>query len=132
MSDRPYPLLTLSRRFAAVVGRVPPFGYGVAFLSMIPLYALIYWFISPNEFYHQTVAHEEPFYRRVADLEQQFRAVLFEDMRLAYQGDAVVSVYRGSAEGMPGEFVRMVFSARPPPPRPGSATWCASPPGPGY
>ncbi len=81
--------VSLLGRISLTFGRVPAFGYGIAFLMMIPLYAFLYFVFFPNDFYHATVTREQQYFTELATLEQQLHDVVMADLVAAYGGNVV-------------------------------------------
>jgi hypothetical protein len=68
---------------------VPAFGYALAFLGMIPCYALVYFLFIPNDFYHTSVTREQPYFAAVVSLANDLQTVLAADLRDAYGGNVI-------------------------------------------
>ena len=77
------------RRVAGWLGAVPAFGYGLAFLALIPLYAVIYYVAAAADFYHATVQHEQFYLEQQETVIRELIATVRADLRAAYGGNMV-------------------------------------------
>jgi len=72
-----------------VAGTVPPYIVGLIYLSLIPIYALIYAFWIPTEFFHSTATSEQSYRDRLILVERELQETIISDLQLAYGGASV-------------------------------------------
>jgi len=84
--SRREPLLRRLSRFLAIL---PASGYALIFLATIPLFAALYHYVLPDEFYSDTVTHEAHYHRQVFRLQGQLQDTLIANLGATYGTYAV-------------------------------------------
>ena len=79
-----------SRRLRDWYRRVPAIAFGITFLMMIPIYALIYYFYIPGEFYHSTITSEPHYFDEVQAVDRDLLVAMTSDLQAAYGTDALL------------------------------------------
>src|SRR5688500_6092001 len=55
------------------LARLPASGYALLFLASIPLFAALYHYVFPDDFYSDTVTHESHYHREVVRLQRDLQ-----------------------------------------------------------
>jgi hypothetical protein len=77
------------RRLSRFLALLPASGYALLFLATIPLFAALYHYVLPEEFYSDTVIHETHYHRQVARLQADLQDTLILNLGATYGTYAV-------------------------------------------
>jgi hypothetical protein len=83
---RPEPLL---RRLSHFLARLPASGYGLIFLASMPLFAALYHYVLPDDFYSNTVVHERHYHEELVRVQGNLQLTLIEEFGATYGTYAV-------------------------------------------
>jgi hypothetical protein len=77
------------RRLSHFLALLPASGYALLFLATVPLFAALYHYVLPDEFYSDTVTHEAHYHRQVRRLQVDLQDTLIYNLGATYGTYAV-------------------------------------------
>lgn len=77
------------RRISGVLAKVPSMGYALAYLTLIPTFALAYWML-PQHFFHSTIQYESTLDADAEVILQELRNTIIDQFRRAHEGDVAI------------------------------------------